>query len=66
LLPERDAAKAEAYFDRALVVARAQQAKSWELRAAMISGPSGSPGQINPWGVEALLTTNGPVISRGA
>jgi predicted ATPase len=27
--------KAESYFDRALVVARAQQAKSWELRAAM-------------------------------
>jgi predicted ATPase len=33
--PERDAAKAEAFFDRALAVARAQQAKSWELRAAM-------------------------------
>ena len=33
--PERDAAKAEAYFDRALAVARKQQAKSWELRAAM-------------------------------
>jgi class 3 adenylate cyclase/predicted ATPase len=32
--PER-AAKAEAYFERALAVARAQQAKSWELRAAM-------------------------------
>jgi predicted ATPase len=30
-----DAAKAEAYFERALVVARAQQARSWELRAAM-------------------------------
>jgi predicted ATPase len=30
-----NAAKAEAYFERALVVARAQQAKSWELRAAM-------------------------------
>ena len=29
-----DAAKAEAYFERALAVARAQQAKSWELRAA--------------------------------
>ena len=26
---------AEAYFERALAVARAQQAKSWELRAAM-------------------------------
>jgi predicted ATPase len=33
--PERDAAKAQAYFDRALAVARQQQAKSWELRAAM-------------------------------
>jgi predicted ATPase len=32
--PAPDAAKAEAYFQRALVVARAQQAKSWELRAA--------------------------------
>jgi predicted ATPase len=31
---ERDAAKAEACFERALTVARAQQAKSWELRAA--------------------------------
>ena len=30
-----DAAKAEAYFEHALAVARQQQAKSWELRAAM-------------------------------
>ena len=30
-----DAAKAEASFERALEVARQQQAKSWELRAAM-------------------------------
>jgi class 3 adenylate cyclase/predicted ATPase len=35
LSPERDAAKAQAYFERALEIARAQQAKSWELRAAM-------------------------------
>jgi len=35
LSPAPDAAKAEAYFERALAVARAQQAKSWELRAAM-------------------------------
>ena len=35
LSPEHDAAKAEAYFERALAVARQQQAKSWELRAAM-------------------------------
>ena len=27
--------KAEAYFERALTVARQQQAKSWELRATM-------------------------------
>ena len=33
--PEPDAAKAESYFERALAVARGQQAKSWELRAAM-------------------------------
>jgi predicted ATPase len=33
--PEPDVAKAQAYFERALSVARAQQAKSWELRAAM-------------------------------
>jgi len=33
--PEPDAAKAQAYFERALTVARQQQAKSWELRAAM-------------------------------
>ena len=30
-----DTAKAQAYFERALAVARQQQAKSWELRAAM-------------------------------
>jgi class 3 adenylate cyclase/predicted ATPase len=35
LSPEPDAAKAETYFERALDVARQQQAKSWELRAAM-------------------------------
>jgi predicted ATPase len=33
--PEPSVAKAEVYFERALSVARAQQAKSWELRAAM-------------------------------
>ena len=35
LSPEPDATKAEAYLERALAVAREQQAKSWELRAAM-------------------------------
>jgi predicted ATPase len=33
--PKPDAAKAQAYFERALSVAREQQAKSWELRATM-------------------------------
>ena len=33
--PEPDVAKAQQYFERALAVARQQQAKSWELRAAM-------------------------------
>jgi predicted ATPase len=33
--PQLGTAKAEAYFERALSVARKQQAKSWELRAAM-------------------------------
>jgi len=33
--PERDAVKAEEYFERALLVARQQQAKSWELRASV-------------------------------
>ena len=33
--PKSDAAKAQEYFERALAVARQQQAKSWELRAAM-------------------------------
>ena len=35
MAPDPDAAKAEKYFERALIVARQQQAKSWELRAAM-------------------------------
>jgi predicted ATPase len=34
-LPGPDPQKAERYFDRALEVARAQEAKSWELRATM-------------------------------
>jgi predicted ATPase len=32
---EPDAVEAEVYFERALAVARTQQAKSWELRASM-------------------------------
>ncbi len=32
--PEPDAAKAQVHFERAIAIARAQQAKSWELRAA--------------------------------
>jgi len=34
-MPEPDEAKAETHFERALAVARAEQAKFWELRAAM-------------------------------
>ena len=33
--PEPDAVRAEIYFERALSVARHQQAKSWELRTTM-------------------------------
>jgi class 3 adenylate cyclase/predicted ATPase len=33
--PQPDVAKAQAYFEHSLTVARAQQAKSWELRASM-------------------------------
>jgi class 3 adenylate cyclase/predicted ATPase len=33
--PQHDTAKAQEHYDRALNVARQQQAKSWELRAAM-------------------------------
>jgi predicted ATPase len=35
MAPEPDAAKAEVHFERALAIARQQQAKSWELRAAI-------------------------------
>ena len=35
IAPRPDIAKGQAYFERALGVARAQKAKSWELRAAM-------------------------------
>jgi len=35
LSPQPDMARAEAYLDRALAIARSQQAKSWELRAAI-------------------------------
>ena len=34
-LPQLGSSQAETYFERALTVARVQQAKSWELRAAM-------------------------------
>jgi predicted ATPase len=32
--PEPDAAQAQAHFERAIAIARAQKAMSWELRAA--------------------------------
>jgi predicted ATPase len=34
-LPQLDCSQAQAYFERGLALSRAQQAKSWELRAAM-------------------------------
>jgi predicted ATPase len=37
LAPERDVSKAKMYLSRAMAIARLQQAKSWELRAAIIS-----------------------------
>ena len=41
-----DVARAEVYFERALAVARQQQAKSWELRAAMsLRAALARPGQ---------------------
>jgi predicted ATPase len=33
--PDRDLAKAQSYFEHSLTLARTQQARSWELRAAM-------------------------------
>jgi predicted ATPase len=33
--PQQDAEKAETYFEHSLAIARQQQAKSWELRAAI-------------------------------
>jgi integrase len=48
-LPEPDVAKAEAYFERALTVAREQQAKSYGLRAGEI-GKLTWPMLIEPTG----------------
>jgi putative ABC transport system substrate-binding protein len=48
--PEPDAVKAEAYFERALAIARAQQAKSWELRDE-IEGVLGKLQRARPDGV---------------
>ena len=55
-----DAMKAEAYFERALAVARQQQAKSWELRAAMSMARLWRD-QGNPQQARELLA---PVYSR--
>jgi predicted ATPase len=47
--PDKKAAEAEDYFERALAIARQQQAKSWELRPAMSMarfwGDQGKPQQ---------------------
>jgi predicted ATPase len=55
--PQADTTRAEQYFERALTIARAQQAKSWELRAAMRLG-----GSITKAGNRAAL---GWRLSRG-
>ena len=64
--PEPDAAKAEACFERALAVARQQQAKSWELRAAMSRRGSGAiRGNVMRPATFSLRSTSGsPKASR--
>jgi tetratricopeptide (TPR) repeat protein len=57
--PEWDAAKAEAYFNRALSVSRVQEAKSWELGAIkgsdmrpenfLLRSTAGSPRVLTRW-----------------
>jgi len=51
LSPDRDAVKAQTYFERALEIARAQQTRSWELRAAMslarLSRDQGKPAEAH-------------------
>ena len=51
MLPAPNTAKAEDYLERALAVARAQQARSWELRAATsparLWGDQGKPQQVH-------------------
>jgi predicted ATPase len=56
-LPEPDTAKAQAYFEHALAVARQQQAKSWELRAAMslARGDRGRPRRLSPTATQDRL-----------
>jgi predicted ATPase len=51
---EPDVRKAELYFNRALAIAREQQAKSWELRAAMSMARLWR-GQGNPQQARELL-----------
>jgi predicted ATPase len=43
--PEPDASQSKAYFERALALARKQQAKSWELRLHEPCTPLARPGQ---------------------
>jgi predicted ATPase len=60
--PEPDAVKAEAYFEHALAVAREQQAKSWELRAAIGSGAIRANG-TRPAIYSPLSTGGSPKVS---
>jgi predicted ATPase len=60
LSTDPDFVKAEAYFERALVIAGAQQAKSWELRAAMsltrLRGERNCLSRIYSWFTEGFDT----------
>ena len=64
-----DPVKAEAYFERAVAIARQQQAKSWELRAAMsfprLWRDRGKPQQarellapVYGWFIESFMTVD--------
>ena len=62
---EPDAVKAKAYFERALAVARQQQAKSWELRASMsLARLWRDQGKVNKLANCSLRSTGG--LRRGS
>ena len=61
--PQPNAAQAEAYFERALAVARKQQAKSWELRAAMKGGGAIGASGLRPVICSLRCTAGSPKAS---